>query len=605
MVEVNSNKIELLAPAKDIDCGKAAIDSGADAVYIGGPDFGARKAAANTVDDIASLVSYAHRFHVNVYAALNTILKDDEIDAAVDLIKRYHAAGVDGVLIQDVGLLECDLPPIALIASTQMDNSSPGKVAFLEKVGFQRAVLARELSIDEIRAIRSAAPSIELECFVHGALCVGMSGQCYMSVSMGGRSGNRGECAQPCRKPYELADGSGKRIMHGYPLSLADLDRSQHIEALIDSGVTSFKIEGRLKDRNYVANVCAFYRNALDTVLAKKGMMRSSSGRSTVEFTPNVHKTFNRGYTDYFIRGGRERAGSVRTPKMIGERVGAVRSVSHKSITLDTDAECNAGDGLSFFVNDELSGTAVEGAQGNTLRVGQSTGMKAGMELYRNRDHRFITQLSKSRNERSVAVRMTMKNVPQGVVLSVSDEDDISIEYTWTGELSAAEKKDEAEAVIRKQLMRTGGSGFHCTSVDIDCDRFIPASVLNAMRREALSLLVAEREKNRPRFAGSITTDDAPYIRNELDHTGNVLNEKSKAFYRRHGVGRIGDAAESGISMEGKRVMRTRYCIRYQLDMCMLNGASAEPLYLKDEEGHVFRAEFDCARCGMDIFKQK
>lgn len=601
MAILKKDTIELLAPAKDLDCGKAAVDCGADAVYIGGPAFGARAGAANTIADIEALTAYAHRFYVRVYAALNTILADDEIDAAVDLIRQYHAVGVDGVLIQDMGLLECDLPPIPLIASTQTENTAPEKISFLRAAGFERAVLARELSLDEIRACHEAQPDIELECFLHGAICVGVSGQCYLSYSMGGRSGNRGECAQPCRKHYTLTDELGTVIMAGYPLSPADMNRASHIEALIDSGITSFKIEGRLKDRNYVANVTAYHRTEIDAVLAKKGLSRSSSGRSSVSFTPDIHKTFNRGYTDHFMKGKRSRSGSIRTPKMIGELVGTATVVSGSSVTLSHAADLSPGDGISFFIGDTLSGTSVEAVQGATLRVGQEHGIMTGMEIYRNRDHRFMTSLSKSRNERAITVTMTLERTADGVVLTVTDEDGNAVSYRWNGAAANAEKKDEAAATIRRQLMKTGGSGFTCTAADVKGDIFLPVSAVNGIRRDALALLAAEREKNRPRPTSVRTVNAAPYITAALDFTGNVHNRKADGFYRRHGVTDIERSAESGLRMEHRRVMRTRFCIRHELDLCP--GANAAPLFLTDDDGRRLRADFDCTRCGMDIIK--
>ncbi|MEJ2208280.1 MAG: U32 family peptidase, partial [Anaerolineae bacterium] len=394
--------IELLAPAQNLDVGLAAIDSGADAVYIGAPQFGARARAGNSLDDIAALVRYAHTYWARVYVTVNTLLYDDELPQAVALLHRLYDIGVDAAIIQDVGLLEGDLPPLPLIASTQMHNHTPERIAFLEAIGFRRAILARELSLAQIRAIR-ARTSLELEAFVHGALCVSYSGQCYMSYAVGGRSGNRGECAQPCRRHYRLVDAEGRTVVEDrHLLSLRDLNLGARLGELLDAGVTSFKIEGRLKDRAYVVNVVSWYRQQLDRLLAERGLVRSSSGHSHVDFEPDVTKTFNRGYTTYFVHGRRESPGGIDSPKMVGERVGTVHAVEGDQVTLSTDLALHSGDGLTWFdPGRELTGTLVNAVErrGNRVQVTleDTRGLRPGVDIYRNRDQAFLRRVEQSR----------------------------------------------------------------------------------------------------------------------------------------------------------------------------------------------------------------
>jgi len=398
-----SSATELLAPARDYTCGVAAINAGADAVYIGAPSFGARARAGNALEDIAALVRYAHLYWARVYVTVNTLLYDAEVLQAVGLIEELYALGVDGIIVQDVGLLECDLPPIPLIASTQMHNFTPARVRFLEQLGFHRAILARELALDEIRAIRAATTTIELESFVHGALCVSYSGQCAMSYAVGGRSGNRGECAQPCRRPYDLVDGRGRVLQRKrHLLSLRDMNRIADLGPLLDAGITSFKIEGRLKDAAYVTTVVSAYRRALDDVLLQRasqappatadGPRRSSSGRSESPVVPDISKAYNRGFTSYFLHGRGESPGTIDTPKMIGEYLGSVVDVSAESFVVDSRTQVSNGDGLAFFgVSGELTGTVVNGSRrtrrGLEITPNSLSGIVAGQAIYRNRSH--------------------------------------------------------------------------------------------------------------------------------------------------------------------------------------------------------------------------
>jgi putative protease len=615
-------RVELLAPARDLECGIAAIDCGADAVYIGAPRFGARAAAGNSLEDIAALAGHAHKFWARVYVTLNTLLFDDEVAPACRLAWQLHEIGVDGLIVQDTGLLECDLPPLALIASTQMHNHTPERVAFLERVGFRRAILARELTLDEIRDIRRAAPAIELECFVHGALCVCYSGQCLLSYALGGRSGNRGQCAQPCRRSYTLVDAEGRTIENErHLLSLRDLNLSARLPDLLAAGVTSFKIEGRLKDRTYVANVVAFYRARLDEALrTAAGLARSSSGTSPAGFepgfTPDLAKTFNRGFTTYFLDGrvpGRSDAvGSPETPKMAGERVGRVvrlgdaaghvAGVAPDSFTIDGAVELHAGDGLAFFGPDgRLRGTVVNAVRGRAVFPQKIEGIEPGTTIHRNHDHEFLSRVASARTERRIGVGMTLG---PGPVLEAVDEDGNRAEVSM-GPLTAAEKPEAALATLRRQIAKTGDTEFASTGVEIALHTvpFLPVAALNALRRDLLDRLRAAREANRPRFEGGTVPNDTPYPESELSYLGNVLNAKAEAFYRRHGVERIERAAESGLDLRGRRVMTTRYCIREQLGLCGV--PLAEPLTLIDDEGRRLKLRFDCEQCAMEVWLEE
>jgi putative protease len=600
--------IELLAPAGDRERGRAAILCGADAVYIGAERFGAREAAGNSLEDIAWLTAEAHQYWARVYVTLNTLLFDHELAAAERLAWQLHEIGVDGLIIQDAGLLECDLPPLPLIASTQMHNSTPGKVAFLEQVGFQRAILARELTLDEIRAIRHAVSRIELECFIHGALCVSYSGQCALSYATGGRSGNRGQCAQPCRKRYTLEDAGGRPLAErSHLLSLRDLNLSEHLPELLDAGVTSFKIEGRLKDLAYVANTVAHCRARLDAVLARKGLRRSSSGTSCPGFTPDPDKTFNRGYTTYFLHGRSDGLAFPPTPKMVGEEVGRVTQADARGITLATRLALHRGDGVCFFdARGELRGTLVNAVRGVTIAVQKPQGIRPGMTLYRNHDHVFLSQIAQARTERRIPVAFTLRSAPGGISLVARDADGVTAEFRLARRLEPAKNFAQALDTIRRQLGKTGNSIYACTEVGVEVSPtpFLAVSALNALRREALDALTAARAERRPRATGGAIRSATPYPEHELTSRENVLNKKAEAFYRRHGVTRIEPAAESGLDMHGRTVMITRYCLKHQLGLCPACGsreAPEEPLFLTDDEGNRLRLHFDCARCEMDL----
>ena len=624
MTHHSSQPIELLAPAKTAEFGIAAIACGADAVYIGAARFGAREQAGNSVADIARLTAFAHRYWARVYVALNTLLHDDEFPAALRLIAELYDAGVDGLIIQDVGLLECDLPPLPLIASTQMHNNTPEKVAFLEQVGFQRAILARELSLDQIRAIRERAASIELECFAHGAVCVCYSGQCYLSYAIGGRSGNRGQCAQPCRKRYALRDANGRILSQNrHLLSLKDMCRAAALRELLDAGVASFKIEGRLKDLAYVRNIVSFYRQQLDAIFedrhaafpswegqgAGKHFRKASSGRSVIDFAPDPVKTFNRGYTEYFLTGSAEPVAALDTPKSIGERIGSVTRVTPTSFTLSAAAPLHNGDGLCFFDSRrELQGTVVNSAQGDRVTPASMQGIQAGTVIFRNADRLFLKQVENSRAERVIGVTLILRDAPDGFALTAIDEDGVEAEERLICEKIPAKNADAALTGIDKQLAKFGGTEFHCAEArrELASPYFFPAAQLNALRRAVLDALRNARARRRPAASGGVKKNAAPYPERQLSFLGNVLNRYADAFYRRHGVAQIEPAAESGLDMRGRKVMTTKYCLRRELGFCAKYGGSAdplaEPLFLIDEQGAAYRLDFRCAACEMDIY---
>lgn len=600
------NRIELLAPAKDVQAAITAIQCGADAVYIGAPRFGARQAAGNSLEDIARVVEYARPYYVKVYVALNTLLDNEELLAAEKIIHQLGAIGIDGLIVQDTGLLELDLPPIPLIASTQMNNDSADKVKFLEDIGFSRVIVARELTLEQIREIRRQT-SIELECFIHGALCVGASGQCYMSYAIGGRSGNRGVCAQPCRRLYTLKDKNGNTIVKDrYLLSLKDLNLSEHLKDLMDAGITAFKIEGRLKEKDYVANTVGFYRQKLDAILAQKGLAKSSTGRVQLNFVPDLNKTFNRGYTDYGITGQSNDMGSIDTPKSIGEFAGVVTGIEKNSFTLEGNVQLHNADGICFFdAQRNLSGTTVNRVEANNIFPRSMDGIAIGLKIYRNYDHELIKLLEKNPAQRKIPVLLTLRNTTDGVTLTAKDSDQNQAAVEIKMEKKIAEKKESAVETIRTQLQKMGNTIFETVSVEIETNEiyFFPVSVLNQLRRDVIQNLLNVRQMNRPHKQGRILQNSVPYPQKELDFRGNVLNEKAKVFYQRHGVQRIEPAAETGMDLKGQVVMETKYCLRRQLDMC--EAANTEAMILQDQDGRKFNIEFRCGRCGMRILLQE
>lgn len=602
------HKIELLAPAKDLETGKIAINAGADAVYIGAARFGARQAVGNPLGDIENLVAHAHKYWARVYATVNTLLYDHELDQAVELCHQLHEIGVDALIIQDMGLLESDLPPIPLYASTQMHSHTPKKVAFLEKIGIQRVILARELSLEQIAAIR-AATTIELETFIHGALCVCYSGQCALSYAIGGRSGNRGECAQPCRRCYSLVDHHGNiQVQNSHLLSLKDLNLTDYLRDLLAAGVSSFKIEGRLKDQAYVKNIVAHYRQRLDAILPEFNLKPASSGIVTLDFDPDPKKTFNRGYTSYFLTSERDDIASTETPKHAGEPIGVVTKVTDKLITLNVAAQLNNGDGLTFLDrNNHLRGTLVNRVDGKIIYPAKMEGLFKGAQIRRNADRDFLKRLEKSQPDRRIPIKMRFSETPGGFQLLGSDQDGNSAVIPLKGEKALAQRVEQASETITRQLTRLGESEFVCHELEIDLNQvyFLPVSRLNNLRRELVSQLQAERKRNFPRPKGGTIKNSTPYPEKKLTFLGNVLNQKAETFYRRHGVEEIEPAAESGLEMSDRKVMTTKHCIKYELGACHLQDhpkKMSETLYLVNENGLRLRLAFDCRACLMEVY---
>lgn len=600
--------LELLSPAGDADIGIAAVDHGADAVYIGAPKFSARAGAGVSAADISRLISHAHFFRAKVYVALNTILTDREIPESLDIIREIYELGADGLIIQDVGLLEMDLPPIQLIASTQMHNSTPERVKFLEDVGFGRVILARELSFDEITDIRLKTSKIELEAFVHGALCVSYSGQCYMSQAVAGRSGNRGVCAQPCRSHYTLLDGGGNKILQNkYLLSLKDMNRLNAIPDLISAGVTSFKIEGRYKGIDYVKNVTAAYRQTIDRFISgHSGYMRASSGKNTFNFIPDVDRTFNRGYTPYFLAGRPDKIASVATQKSIGQYLGKITAMGKDYFQMARH-DLQNGDGLCFFTRqNDLAGFRVNRVEKGKIYPNAMKGLESGTELYRNHDTAFEKILKKSDGDRRIAVEMHFAQDENGIRLQAKDEDGNTVEGGREVLFEPSRNPGKAKELIEMHLTGAGNTPYRITKLSIEPQEpgFLAASLLNGLRRDILEKLTVLRFASFRRGEMPITRNDAPYPQKTLDFHANVFNALARKFYERHGATVTEPAFETFSDLTGKTVMTTRYCIRYQLDMCPKlqhpKNLLKEPLRLNDAH-HTYRLEFDCNACRMRV----
>jgi len=599
--------IELLAPANNCDTGVAAINCGADAVYIGGSKFGARASASNDLNSIEKLVNYAHKYRAKIYVTINTILDDREIEQAQRLIYDVYNIGVDAVIIQDMGLLECDLPPIPLHASTQAHNFNWQKVDFLEKVGFHRVILARDLSLKQIQEIRQHT-SVELEAFIHGALCVCYSGQCYLSYAIGGRSGNRGECAQPCRKKYSLIDSKGRQIADkAYLLSLKDLNLSEYLEQMLDSGISSFKIEGRLKDENYVKNVVSFYRQKLDSILENKDLKRSSLGNSFISFSPNVDKTFNRGYSTYFITGKSDNITSFKTPKSKGESLGKVVEVKNKAFKLSSKLPLHNGDGISFFDNSgELKGSYINKVENSWIYPYCMDGISKGVEIFRNYDKEFLDTLERSKVERKIPVEICVDQEESYLIFKAIDPEGIVAEIKIDNTFELAQNEQKSKENIEKQLSKLGSTEFQAQNININLDNiyFIPVSELNNIRRQLIEQLVINREKAYTGYKISIIRNTYPYFETKLDYRANVMNQKAKEFYNRHGAEVVEMAAETGLDMANKVVMTTKHCLKREFGLCKKQNVSlkvVEPLFLVDEYDKKYKLCFDCDKCEMKI----
>lgn len=596
-------KLELLSPAKNLECGIAAIDHGADAVYIGAHSFSARAEAGNSLKDIEALISKAHVFGIKVYVALNTILFDSEFKQAIELIHQLHSIQADAIIIQDMGLLEVTLPPIALHASTQMNNRTVEKVRFLEGCGFEQVVLARELTVDQIAGIRRNT-NVKLECFVHGSLCVSYSGNCYISQYVKGRSANRGNCAQFCRHRFSLTDVVGNKIDDGYLLSMKDLNLSDQIEKLIDAGVDSFKIEGRLKEAGYVKNITAYYRKKIDEIIeSRSDLCRSSQGNIFIDFEPDPEKSFNRGYTTYFSESLRNKVAQTATSKSIGEEIGKISSVGRGSFIIETNKLLSNGDGVCFFNSKgELDGFNISKIEGN--RIFSDLPIKPGTILYRNFDLKFTKLLDQSFDTRKIAVTILFIETQNGFDLKIEDEIHNSLSMSVTIEKQAANNATTVVEMVKNQLSKMGNTCFIVTKIDVKFETpfFIKAAVLNEARRDLTDRFVSIiREKNKPRdrnmnVAGSFSKTD-------LDFTDNIANTNAQLFYKKLEVEKIQPAMEVETPEGEVALMNTKYCIKFQIDACPFVKNSRklqEPLFLEDNTGR-YKLDFDCRKCEMYV----
>lgn len=604
---IKQRKIELLAPAKNLECGIAAIDHGADAVYIGAPKFGARAAAVNSLEDIAALVEYAHLYNARIYVTVNTILKDEELQETEKMIWALFRAGVDALIVQDMGITGLNLPPIPLHASTQMDNRTVEKVRFLADAGFRQVVLARELSLREISKIHEACPDVPLEIFVHGALCVSYSGQCYVSQACFGRSANRGECAQFCRLPFSLVDAEGRVIVKDkHLLSLKDLNQSDELEALLDAGASSFKIEGRLKDVSYVKNVTAAYRRKLDAIFARrKEYARASSGSCRYAFNPQLDKSFSRGFTHYYLHGRTKDVFSFDTPKSLGEEMGTMKEARGNYLTVAGLKSFNNGDGVCYIDEQgRLQGFRINRVEGNKLYPQEMPRIKPRTVLYRNFDQEFEKILARKSSERRIAVSVRLTDTPFGFALTLTDEDDNSVTLSLAREKEPARTPQEEN--LKTQLAKFGNTPFEAVRIDIDFagNWFLPASVLADFRRQAVEKLISARRINYRRELFVLKPTAHAFPQSTLTYLGNVMNVQAVSFYAGHGVASIAPAFERAPA-EKAVLMFCKHCLRYSMGWCPVHQRERspyrEPYYLVSTDGKRFRLEFDCKNCQMKV----
>ena len=605
-IGLKATKFELLVPANNKDIAIKAIKAGADAVYIGYSKYGARMQAGNSMADLIELVEFAHQYRVKVYVTLNTILKDDEIKNVEKLIWHLYSIKVDGIIVQDLGILELNLPPIQLNASTQCNNNSLEKIKFLEKTGFKRVILPREITLSEIKEIRRNT-NIELECFIHGALCVSYSGQCYLSYAIGKRSANRGECAQPCRKKYSLKDADGKFILKDkYILSLKDFNLSERLEDLILAGVTSFKIEGRLKNEAYVVNTTAYYRNIIDKILENYDLKRSSVGYSKTEFEPNLYKTFNRGYTDFNITGTKKDLSTMTYNSSLGEFIGVVQNVKKNYFSMNTNV-LNNGDGICFFdENKELKGTNINKTDGNIIYPASIKGIKAGLKIYRNYNKEFDDKIKTSDIGRKIPVNMRMTESDNYYMFFLTDGEHNTATYLEHKDFEVAINQEKALKTIEIQLSKSGNTEFEIEECEIEVDTipFIKVSKINEIRRNLTDKLREIRRKNYKyeKRKNKILVTDYPI--KELDYKANIFNDKAQTFYEKRGCNVKERALESQKNTSCREVMVSKYCIKNQLGLCSKQThvkKYAEPYVLIDEFNKEYLVEFNCKDCVMKL----
>ena len=610
MHKMKQRPIELLAPAKNLECGIEAINHGADAVYIGAPRFGARAAAGNSLADIEALVQYAHLYNVRIYVTVNTILRDDELKETEAMIWDLYRVGVDALIVQDMGLTQLNLPPIPLHASTQMDNRTVEKVCFLADAGFRQVVLARELSVNEISRIHAACPDTLLEVFIHGALCVSYSGQCYVSEACFGRSANRGECAQFCRLQFDMTDADGKVIEKGkHLLSLKDMNQSDNLEELLDAGASSLKIEGRLKDVSYVKNVTAYYRQKLDALFKRrKEYVRASSGSVKLAFRPQLDKSFSRGFTDYFAHGRNPGIFSFNTPKSLGEEVGTVKEIRGNYLTVAGVKAFSNGDGLCYLdAQGRLQGFRVNRVENNKLFPQEMPRIKPKTVLYRNFDQEFDRIMQKKSAERKLTVDVSLAENNFGFTLTMCDEDGNSVSMALSKDKELARTPQHDNLI--NQLGKLGSTPFVPRNIEVDLSEnwFIPSSELAELRRATVEKLLALRRINYHRELWRMPETEHPYPQKELTYLGNVMNKEAAAFYQKHGVEKIAPAFEVEHS-EGAALMFCKHCLRYSMGWCPVHhkvkSPYREPFYLVSGDGKKFRLQFDCKNCQMKVYSE-
>ncbi len=622
-MSLSLQQLELLAPARTAEIGREAVLHGADAVYIGGPGFGARTNADNPVSDIAGLVSFAHRYGARILVTLNTILHDAELDVARKLAYQLYDAGVDGLIVQDMGLLDIDLPPIQLHASTQCDIRSVEKAKFLSEVGFSQIVLARELTLQQISAIRAAvAPEVALEFFIHGALCVAFSGQCYISHAHAGRSANRGSCSQDCRLPYTLEDNQGRVVAFDkHLLSMKDNDQSANLAALVEAGVRSFKIEGRYKDMSYVKNITAHYRLLLDEILAARPELAASSdGRCSFSFTPEPDKTFNRSATDYFVNGRKEDIGAFDAPTHVGLPLGTVTKVGPDWFEMSSSAPLANGDGLSYMNKREVSGMQANTVQQvgggwrvvTNQKISELPGLKVGTQISRNRDHNWELALLKKSAERRISITLRFAETERGFVLHATDANGIGVSVELAQDKAPAQNTERAESSLRENLGKLGNTIFVTRDIQIEWSQawFVPASAVNALRREAIEKLeVARLAALKPWTRAAAVEPPVAYPETSLSYLANVYNDAARRFYTRHGVTLI-DAAYEAHEEDGEvSVMITKHCLRFSFNLCpkqakgvqgVQGQVKAEPMTLVNGNERM-TLRFDCKPCEMHV----
>ena len=611
---MTKKKIEILAPAKDLLHGMAAINSGADAVYIGAPQFGARSNAHNSIEDVAALVQYAHLYHAQVFVVINTILYDNELETCRQMIWELYHIGVDALIIQDMAIMEMELPPIVLHASTQANNRDPKNIKFLADSGIKRVVLARELNLHQIKEI-SEATDVELEFFVTGALCVAFSGNCYMSVANGERSANRGSCAQNCRLPYNLIDGHGDTLIkNSHLLSIKDFDVTDQIPNLIEAGIVSFKIEGRLKDMVYVKNNVSFLRKKIDSFLGQNpNYTKASSGKCTFTFDSELNRTFNRGYTDYFVNERHQSIGSWESPKSKGQYIGKLIKTIGNSYEIENGELLNNGDGLCFInENNEADGIYVNKAENGIIYPNVLKEIKDGTFIYRNNDAAFIKIVEREDSAvRKISTTLVLTENETGFELTATDEDGYVSNVHLEHAKEPTKNNLSIEDNIKTQLGKTGFTPYTADEITIQFSDnwFLPISKVNEMRRTVYEQLTDIRLANYKREEHQIVKTDHPFPVDQLDFTYNVANKMARKFYERHGVIEIEKAFELQWDPGKSRVMTTKYCIKYELERCPKyhpehrDKKVKEPLVLKQGELE-YKLKFNCKPCEMEIWEK-